>query len=624
MSFLGAPVDARTPAPIIAGDLRAIKAERAAASSFAPQPAHSGGAGGFDVHALGIDVAAASAGPSPAGSPSGAPFLYFPPAPASPAPGASPLPTPGGGSARSSPKGGAPGARPGETIAETIQRAMADADQERSRSLVELELQRRGVDTRGRSEYDLLVLLEERLDAESSKAAATEERVSDNPAVLLRKQKRVELANEEAVRVAVQKAKEATMAGGEPPVTKTARVPPSVRRSQYRPRAYVLDGAPLSPADLEWERTHMEDEDLTSYGLNAVWRAEEARDSDGAAIASAIEGLKAAFVAPELARLREVVIRAVGQRGVLRLEAEGRLAALGIPGLLVEAAKDVCMGPVEALEKRKRLGREGARQLLREGARTSGVDFPIDPRRLFVDTLTDIKRTRAARMLVLRAATAVQEMRLEGEALGYGEGDEVTAPRQMLVGAQRLLSHMSEVRHAQHRFQARALRLRGQLRVLEATAWRLKIKLSTFERAHATASEDVGRIRALLTAAGIDKRTLSDNLSFMVVQDEVKELAARMAETEELITGVTDQTETVLMEAASTAASLQYTTRRVHEKESLVRALRMKVRSLLCQGQCATFAHPPLPPFSVAGLALHLRRQGDQAHRAGRHGAHHE
>ena len=98
----------------------------------------------------------------------------------------------------------------------------------------------------------------------------------------------------------------------------------------------------------------------------------------------------------------------------------------------------------------------------------------------------------------------------------------------------------------------------------------------------------------------VDKRTLSDNVSFLVVQDEVKELLARKAETEELITSVTDQTETILMEAASTAASLHYMTRRVHEKEALVRALRMKVGWLAFRPTCVRLrVHPAHPAPSL-------------------------
>ena len=163
------------------------------------------------------------------------------------------------------------------------------------------------------------------------------------------------------------------------------------------------------------------------------------------------------------------MLRAIGKEGVVKLELAGLLKDLRIPGLLAHAIKDVGLGPNEALMRRRRLGKgSGGEAAITDEVLKSEFHREVDVAGTFSESLADIRKTAAARTLILQSLATIESLVLEGSQLGYGEGDDCNSPRQILGGCTRLRAHLLELRQKRSKASLLYQSTRGKTQQLEA------------------------------------------------------------------------------------------------------------------------------------------------------------
>lgn len=518
---------------------------------------------------------------------------------------------------------------PGSLFAEREQ-----LQQERSRaeakSKVAQELARRRLPTHG-TELELLTRLEEALEQEEIEANKLEEQTSDSRAVRLRKQMRFEAEMEEKRRLRDADASAAAASGDRKP-RKVLRPPPGVRggpssgsaagggpEGQSQNEADGQDVVVDDVMDKQEEWREMTEADAASHRLEAYYRAQAQRDRDASVLLSAMTVLQKHMADDEMQWLHEALLAAVGKDNLKHLHDKGILS----PQLLSTAADQLTIGDKRGASKTIATGLayltyaagiakaselDAQARSIGTGATKTGpaaaVPLPdsdgkqngltsssssaaaaaepaIDARRAFLELHLDLRRTRAAKLAVLRARVVVESLNLRGEEQGYGLDSE--DPRVLHSGSRRLVSHVNELRVRKRNAMRRWRRTLHKVRMQESDILREAARLRTIERAKDMAVKEEARVRQMLAAAGIKNELIEASAAIKTATNEIAELGLRIAGQEAHIKSMMGQLEIMSADLQGQSAALKFTARKCDLKEAALREMRAKISKLISQ-----------------------------------------
>jgi hypothetical protein len=500
--------------------------------------------------------------------------------------------------------------------------------QSQARVMVAAELKRRGMNTEG-TELELLARLEDALEAEASAALQTEEEVSDSAAVRLRRTMRLEAELEE------RKKRKEQQASKTQDITK-----PGVVIKRALPKM-IIDKNDIVDSDVYTrERKDMQDEDILSAKYAAFLLSQEQCSIDADIIATALTQLRSSGIEhDDISILSEGILRAIGRDRLEQLFKGGLLA----PSLLQKASDQISVGATKsaaaslaqglsylkvvgkiqdidkkasvakeealaaALASKKRfasmyesdgalerqnakdeaarlskLSEEEASRKRNAAAELASIEsggVGVDIKRAFKELGVDQKRTRAAKLAVLRLSSVFSQLKFEGEERGYALTSE--DPESLQLGVRRLISHINDVRS---RFKAalkRWSRCYMKTRQTESSLLTEKGRLTVLKRSLEMVKRERTRIEYGLRAAGVPSKTIVNTDAIMTALREAGEIEIFIEDQKSVIKTKEEAVEFELIDLASHLTALTATKRKMQEKEQALRDMRTHLSMLI-------------------------------------------
>ncbi len=373
--------------------------------------------------------------------------------------------------------------------------AAAAAKKSQGKATLIEELGKRGLPTHG-NELQLLMRLEDALEQEATEAITKEEQISDSKSVKIRRA--IKWENEQAE----MKVKEAE----DEVKRKRGLLPPKKRE--------VKELENMSPEDQAFERDSMTREDANSHRIERFYRNQLLREKDAAELMAALNELQGKLNSEEFLLIRAAIEQAIGEAQEAALEAFKRGEPIPPPVVPKPAANGAQAGAAasatdaqgntllqamtglsaERLQEGLRITKERERIAMEERKKQQAEKEPdLDLRQLFTQLNIDLKRSRTAKLAILRACSVVSSLQLKNEQYGYGletsdfnpelqhpesrESSTVTPStlarvdatvRLLAVGARRLISHCNELRTKLKGVTRRWTRARTRVAAVEA------------------------------------------------------------------------------------------------------------------------------------------------------------